>query len=832
MLNKPYDIAIIGMACRFPEANSLKQFWDNILNGVNSTTYFSDIDLRNEGISETDLVKPTYIKAKPYLDGADCFDASFFGFSQKEAKFLDPQIRIFLETAFHALEDASYNPDICPHNVGVFAGASTSLEWNKIVLQNLQGLTTSESFDSLILSCKDFLSQIVSYRLNLTGPSYTIYTACSTALAAVHLACQSILMGDCSMAIAGGVTIDLPFRGGYNYEPGLVRSEKGVCRPFDNSADGTIFGDGAGAIVLKKLEEAITDKNQIYAIIRGSQCNNDGHRKSGFVAPSFEGQKDVLVAAHQISQTPFDSVKYIETHGTGTRVGDPIEFEGIKQSHSERKTECALGSVKANIGHLHAAAGIASLIKTALALKNKTIPPLIHFEKLNTEVFDSGSFIFPKQSSYWNQQTKNPRRAGVSSFGVGGTNAHLIVEEHLSNNDSNDSVGGSFLLPFSAKTHEALAQKISQFSNFIKKEDRPNLASLSFTMQLGREAFSFRKAIIAENCESLLSQLDKPAFSSIKATGNTMILCFPEVIEIPSTQNNVDELTSSYDWGGTFKNILQDNLSINLVHLSSKENLSVTEQRIISFIHQLEFVNCLFRNGLQPQSIFGLGAKNAIIAAICSRPKSHIENLLSDYVKLIKIGDEFEKEAGNLNLCLVRLDELKSLSPIQLSQSCFLFWGENSSNLKEISFLKGQTRFIIDNLDKENNPIATRTLLGKLWEFGITLDWQIFNGKAKLPFVALPPYPFEKQKHWFQDKVKANILPLEEIVRSICQESIDVEPIRNDDNLFRLGADSLQLIQIASRIHHDYGIDIPIEEFSRDPKISFLLQLLKEAQVS
>src|SRR5215213_4756220 len=423
------EVAVIGMAGRFPGAKNLDEFWQNLRDGVESIRLFTDEELKNFGVSSADLASPDFVKAGALVEGADLFDSSFFGYSPREAEMLDPQQRVFLECAWSALEDAAYNPETYSGLIGVFAGTSMS----SYLLYNLLGRAVSpqDGFQVMIGNDKDFLSTRVSYELNLKGPSIDVQTACSTSLVAIHLACQSLLSYQCDIGMAGGVSIQVPQRTGYYYQEGGITSPDGHCRAFDAKAQGTVFGSGVGIVVLKRLADALEDGDTIHAIIKGSAINNDGSLKVGYTAPSVEGQAQVIMMAQLLSNVTPDMVTYIEAHGTGTPLGDPVEVEALTRafrSSTQNKGYCALGSVKTNIGHLDAAAGVAGLIKTVLALKHGKIPASLHYEEPNPKIDLANSpFYVNARLKDWKSDNGTPRRAGVSSFGIGGTNAHVVL---------------------------------------------------------------------------------------------------------------------------------------------------------------------------------------------------------------------------------------------------------------------------------------------------------------------------------------------------------------------------------------------------------------------
>jgi acyl transferase domain-containing protein len=378
------DVAVVGMACRFPGAQDVAAFWENLSGGVESIRFFNDKELLDAGVTPELVQNPRYVKAHGAIGDASLFDAGFFEYTPREAEIMDPQQRLFLECAWNALESAGYDPTQCAGPVGVFAGSMVSNYLLSNLYQNRKLADSVGAYQLLLGNDKDFLATRVSYKLNLKGPSETIQTACSTSLVAVHRACQALIHGECRMALAGGVSLRVPQESGYLYQDGMILSPDGHCRAFDAEANGTVGGSGAGIVVLKRLDEALASGDRIYAVIKGSAVNNDGSQKVGFTAPSVDGQAEVIAEALALAEVEPGQISYVETHGTGTALGDPIEMAALTQafrSATDKKQFCAIGSVKTNVGHLDAAAGVAGLIKTVLALWHGQIPPSLHFRE-------------------------------------------------------------------------------------------------------------------------------------------------------------------------------------------------------------------------------------------------------------------------------------------------------------------------------------------------------------------------------------------------------------------------------------------------------------------
>ena len=504
-------IAVVAMSGRFPQAEDTNKFWQNLKDGVESISFFSEEELLESGVQAELLNNPNYVKARAMMSDIDMFDASFFSYSRKEAECIDPQQRLFLECAWEAIEKGGYDPETYEGLIGVYAGSGMNHYLLRNLYPSLDYNNQLNSYQLMINSDKDFLATRVAYKLNLRGPAVNVQTACSTSLVAVHTACQNLLNGECNLALAGGVSIQLPQKSGHLYREGMIFSPDGHCRTFDAQAKGTITGDGVGVVLLKRLNDAIADGDSIQAIIKGSAINNDGSLKVGYTAPSIEGQAAVIAEAHAVAGVDPETISYIEAHGTGTELGDPVEIAALTQAFrysTEKKGFCAIGSLKSNMGHLDAAAGIVGLIKTVLALKHKLLPPTLHFEQPNPQIDFVNSPLYVNATlSEW-KTNGTPRRAGVSSFGIGGTNAHVILEEAPEPiKQENSPERPTHLLTFSAKTPEALEQLVGRYENYIETHQELEIADICYTANSGRKHFKHRLALIAENQQELLEKL-------------------------------------------------------------------------------------------------------------------------------------------------------------------------------------------------------------------------------------------------------------------------------------------------------------------------------------
>ncbi|MEG4939660.1 aminotransferase class III-fold pyridoxal phosphate-dependent enzyme [Microcoleus sp. F4-D5] len=493
-------IAIIGMAGRFPGAASVGELWQNLCGGVESTAFFSDAEL-DPSIDPNLRQNPNYVKARGIIDGADRFDAAFFGVSTREAEITDPQQRVFLEIAWAALENAGCDPNTFSGSIGVYAGTGNNTYFPNNIAGRSDVISGAGEFQVMVANEKDYIATRTSYKLNLKGPSVSVHTACSTSLVAVCQAFYALMSYQCDLALAGGISITVPQNSGYLYQEGGMFSSDGHCKPFDAKAEGTVFGNAAGAVVLKRLEEAIADRDTIYAVIRGVGLNNDGAAKVSFAAPSVDGQADAIAMAHAMADVHPETISYVETHGTATPLGDPIEIEALTQAFSLKtaaKQFCAIGSVKSNFGHTIAAAGVTGPIKTALALKHRQIPATLHFEQPNPAIdFANSPFYVNAELSEW-KAGQTPRRAGVSSFGVGGTNAHVVLEEAPALEPSSPSRPRQLLL-LSAKTPSALDAATANLRSHLAQNPEIDLADAAYTLQIGRQAFNYRRFAVCSD---------------------------------------------------------------------------------------------------------------------------------------------------------------------------------------------------------------------------------------------------------------------------------------------------------------------------------------------
>jgi acyl transferase domain-containing protein len=705
------EIAVIGMSGRFPAARDLRQLWRNLRDGVEAVTRFADPELLAAGVPPERLRDPRYVKAGSVLDGVAEFDAGFFGYSAREAEIMDPQQRLFLEHAWGAMEDAGYTPELYDGLIGVYAGAA----WNTYLLSNLT--THRELFDGggafqvFITNDKDFMPTKVSYKLNLKGPSLIVQTSCSTSLVAVHLACLSLLSYECDMALVGGATVKVPQVEGYYALDGGLASPDGHCRAFDAKAAGTVFGSGVGIVVLKRLIDALVDGDHIRAVVKGSAINNDGSLKVSYTAPSVEGQAEVVAAALAVAGVDPETLGYIEAHGTGTALGDPIEVTALTKvfrDSTDRRGFCALGSIKTNLGHLDAAAGIAGFLKTVLALEHRQMPPSLHFEEPNPAIdFAASPFFVNAELRDW-QAGATPRRAGVSSFGVGGTNAHVILEEAPAPEPPAPSRPWQLLL-LSARSEEALERATDNFVSWLHEAADGDFPDAAYTLRVGRSVFRHRRAVVCRGRAEAIAALEARDPARVLTAADAedprdrpAVFLFPERGEPPAER--IRELAGSEK---VFREALERCTGLSRRCGAGEQG----EPARFAVDYALAWLWISW--GVRPQAVLGEGV-GAWVAA-CLGGELTLEDALR------RVTEGAGRPAVETPLA-ERMAELER-DPRRL----FLEIG--SPNLG-----------------------ALLTALGSLWIAGRRLDWAGFHGEERRQRLPLPTYPFERQRYWIEPR--------------------------------------------------------------------------------
>lgn len=733
------DIAIIGMSGRFPGASNLEEFWSNLVNGKES------IERKTADNSKGDIVY-----AKGTLDGYDLFDAGFFDYLPDEALSMDPQMRIFHECTWEALEDAGYNPYLFEGAIGLYAGATPNPNYN-IAIPERDAHNWINKWEEFTYADKDFLCSRVSYRLNLKGPSVNVSTACSTSLVAIDLACNELLANNCDMAVAGGVSVTLHDNEGYVYRKGMILSPDGTCRAFDKEAAGTVGGNGVGLVVLKTLQHALRDGDHIHAVIKGSATNNDGNQKVGFAAPSIEGQAKVIKDAIRKANIHPDTISYIEAHGTGTVLGDPIEIAGLtKAFNNQLKNGCAIGSVKTNIGHLDVAAGVAGLIKTVLCLKNRQLVPSLNFNEPNTNIdFKNSPFYVNKEAQYW-KDSDHPRRAGVSSFGIGGTNAHIILEEAPSS-QMIAANSDSHIIPVSAKSKKALQRYKKKLVNFLDLNQEVRLADIAFTLQQGRAHFPYREYIVCSDREELIRGLDQVVSKeevSLQSGGRfTIVFLFSG-----QGAQYINMFADLYLKESFFKDIVDvcfakvneqsgKDLKAIIFPSGKQEESNLLDQTEFTqpalFILEYAMARLMMNWGINPQIMIGHSIGEYVAACL-----SGIFTLDDALTLVVKRGELMQKTADGLmlsiliseqELLLFLNDSVKlSLAAVNSSESCVVSGTRESIlSFKEMLDLKGYKSKVI----RTSHAFHSHLMDEILPEFRSILDTITF-GNLSIPFIS------------------------------------------------------------------------------------------------
>ena len=621
------DIAIIGIAGRFPDANNIETYWENLKAGTASVKPSDEEKLLASGMPANVLNNKYFVNASAKLEGATHFDADFFGISNTEATLMDPQIRMLLQTSWHAIENAGYAGNHQDIAIGNFCGMST----NSYLISILETKAKNEAVDPLlyrILNEKDFLATWISYKLNLTGPAMSVQTACSTSLLAIHLACQSLLSEECSMALVGGVCYNSDSNLGYMHSPESIYSKDGYCRPFDKDATGTIMGDGVGVIVVKRAVDAIADNDHIYSIIKGTACNNDGANKQSYTTPSVDFQRDVVLEALAVSDVEPDTIGMIEAHGTGTLIGDPIEVAALTEAfreYTEESNYCAIGSVKSNIGHLDAAAGIASIIKATFCVKEGVLVPSINYKNPNPALqLETSPFYVSQTHTPWPDNFE-VRRAGISALGVGGTNVHIIIEEPPAKSVTPKSEDRPFVLSLSGHKDESLEIQKNQVVDYLEANSDTSLSDLEFTSLYGRKLMEKRFSCVFENRTDLLAYLkgeeQKNCYEGSGSLGNAVFL-FPgqgSQFSNMATDLYQQDIAFKTDMDYCF-DFIQKEYGIDFKPLVFSEDnigLNKTENtQICLFIIEYCLAKSLMRKGVQPQAFVGHSLGEYVAACV------------------------------------------------------------------------------------------------------------------------------------------------------------------------------------------------------------------------
>ena len=813
---KSTDIAIVGLAGRFPGARNVTEFWNNLQNGVESISSLSDEEILATGVGAELVANPHYVKAAANIEGHELFDATFFGYSAREAIIMDPQQRIFLQCCLEALEDAGHDPERSNKLVGVYAGAGDSGYFLNYLYPHRNQAGFIDPFEIGAGNSTSSLPTRVSYKLNLKGPSLAVQTACSSSLVAVHLAVQSLLNEECDLALAGGVNLRLPAKTGYRYQVDGLLSPDGHCRPFDADARGTIFGSGVGVVILKRLKDAIEDNDSIRAVIKGSAVNNDGACKAGFTAPNPDAQAEVVIEALSVADVSPETITYVEAHGTGTSLGDPIEMTALTKAFggvAKSDKFCALGSVKANIGHLDAAAGVAGLIKTVLALQHKAIPPSLNFKRPNPNInFEKSPFRVNTQLREW---TRNgvPRRAGISSFGLGGTNCHVVVEEP----PTQTRTGAQrqwHLIPLSAKTDSALEAARSNLAEFLQQRREVLMEDVAYTYQTGRWQWPHRRVLIARDAEDGLradeggnswkgaAQPEKQrlAFLFPAETSQALPILNGLYAEEPSFKRYVAEAAGALArlTGIDLRAYLLGK-NVDAAAPSADDATGKVLRDACLFILEYAVAKTLTDWGVTPQAVAGVGVGE--YAAACMAGILAMEDALAllvagAYAKSPECS-EFSRLANVVQRIEVRPPNIPYLSP---SSSTWMtpheaaqsdYWKGHRHGKEQF---EPQLRSLIaegfnvlvavgpdadfktaaQQSDEGSQQVLTLSavahmpdprernrhiheVVGRLWINGAPISWERYSAGIRHKKTSIPTYPFEPKRYWPDPPTSSNI---------------------------------------------------------------------------
>ncbi len=844
-------IAIIGMSGRFPGASDLKQYWTNLAAGVESISFFSDEQLLASGLSMDQLSGATYVPAKGIVEGASEFDAKAFDFSERDATLMDPQFRVFLEVVLTALEDAGDVGD-GDRRTGVFAGAGPNT-YQDYLRSDPDLIARAGVSQAVVANQVDFLSAWISYKLNLTGPSVTVQSACATSLAAVHLAAQSLLNGECDMAVAGGVSLTFPQEAGYLYVEGGLFSRDGHCRAFDAKASGFVPGEGAGAVVLKRLGDAIADGHTIHAVIKGSAINNDGSNKIGFSAPSQSGMAAAIAEGIAISGVSCESIRMVEAHGTATTLGDPLEVAALTQAfrtQTDRTQFCSISSVKTNIGHANAAAGIASLIKATLAVENGVIPPSLHCDQSNPVLSLSRTpFYVNSKAESW-PEDGSPRRAAVNSFGIGGTNVHVVIEQAPAREPSGDSRSDQ-LIVLSAKTPTALDEASRQLANHLETTPSTSLPDAAYTLAIGRRSLEYRKVVLGESRSDIIQALrgnrpNQVATAWDDGESRTLTFLFPD-----RAAGYRHATAGLYRDEPVFRDAMDrcadvcrrlNKGDIREILYGPSEQAHASDDAITVAV-QYSLAQLLISWGLRAHAFSGFGIGE--LTSACFSESLPIEEALSSACKGFQSGAA--PHTGS-----------KALAPIlESSEQAVVIFSENDPIDVICEEKNSRDLVCVSALPPVADSLTDRQwllmALGKLWTANVVVDWKTYYSAEKRQLISLPAYPFERQRYWVNTTKKEPALSvitpgngngtapvtraaysepqndLQAVIASVWEFYLGVDKVGINEKFLDLGGNSIMATRIVTTLRDTLQIDFPLRVLLENPTVLTLSEVIEEA---
>lgn len=886
------DVAIIGIACRFPEASDAETFWRHIANGHESIRFYSEQELQHAGVDPAIMGKPNFVASRMLLDGCKDFDADYFSFTHREAEVTDPQQRVMLECAHEALESAGYGDDSAARSVGVFVGVGV----NKYFLNHL--LPRMDDFVALgedIVHANNkehHAATRISYKLNLCGPSMSINTACSTSLAAIHEACKSLLQGECRMALAGGSNIVEFDPGGYLYHEGDIRSPDGHCRAFDENANGTRRGNGAALVLLKQLDAAIADGDTIHAVVKGSSVSNDGADKVGYTAPSVTGQANAISAAQRKGRVAPASIQYIEAHGTGTPLGDPIELRALTLAFGDSaRGSCAIGSVKPNIGHLEVAAGIAGVIKTVQALKHQQLPPHILYGTPNPRIdFDNSPFYVNTELRAW--ESDGPRRAGVSSFGLGGTNVHVVLEEAPAAAISQTQRLVQ-LLPLSARTETALLAMSERLATHLKHSAQ-SLVDIAYTLQTGRSQHAYRRMMVCANEDDAVLLLEQPS-AAVQGHVASVVMLFGD-----HDPRHGDAAWKLYESEPEFRRQFDFCSDLIPVAVSDTARAQCEWFALLYSLSQL-----LLSWGVQPGAVMGQGVGEFVAACVAGVfSPSHAMKLVDARARLMngatsnEAADEWCAVLGTVAMNEPSLRYVSSttgncvgaveafdlsywaahlVAPLRLAEGVNTWCAEPASQvvltlgahalwselLRHGDVSQAQSVIATLPVAHEGTGCAVLSLhraLGQLWLAGLPIKWERYHEDEQCRRVPLPTYPFERKRYWIdpppgqgRSKVSSptsneNATPtstssshdisddsIEQWLLGVWRELFGGDAIGLHDDFFELGGNSLLATRMLSRVREYFPLldgDYSIRTFFESPTVAATAEKIRAALIT
>jgi phthiocerol/phenolphthiocerol synthesis type-I polyketide synthase E len=830
------DVCVVGMACRFPGAPTVEKFWQNLQERREATTFFSDEELLAEGVDPGLLRDPCYVKAGQILPDIDLFDADLFKITSDEAEILDPQQRQFLECVVEALENAGYDPEIFPGSIGVYAGVGMNTYLLRNLSERYREASPLDRYRLMLAADKDFLATRVSYKLNLRGPSVNVNTACSTSLVAVHMACLSLLSGECDMVLAGSAHIKVPQVEGYLFQEGMIFSRDGRCRAFDAKAQGTILGNGVGVVLLKRLQDAVADGDWIHAVIKGTSINNDGSRKASYTAPSVEGQAAAIAEAQMLAGCGADTISYVEAHGTGTALGDPVEVAALRRAFSRgttRRGYCGIGSVKTNIGHLDAAAGIAGLIKTCLMLQHKCMVPSLHFEELNPEIdLECSPFYVNTALKKW-EADGTPRRAGVSSFGIGGTNAHVILEESPARQPA-PSKRACQLLVVSARSPKALDKTADELARYLRQHRELDVADVAYTLALGRRPYAHRLALTCrDHREAALTLTLGDEDRVLKGLVGDKP-CKVTFVFNDSLLDNGARAADLYEVLPAFRKAVDHAVGA----LGTEAAYAAASQlragdAVASLIGQYALAQLWMSWNVRPSSVIGFGAGELVAACVAGRFPIAVALDVARRRSAGKPARDFSPVASQLPFWSNSAGRWIDSGEVTHQA----LWARPAVGMDPDSCVSrllegtGQIPLAVEPTDEKAAGSGLEALLrsvGQLWTNGVEINWSAVYADERRSRVPLPVRPFERKRYWvapadrpdpasharraklrWQVEAAEGNARVQRVMDFIQGEIARVlgtgtNPLPDaDTNLFDFGIDSLILIEIAARLTNE-----------------------------